>query len=287
MFFQDMNKTEANGGETQTTTLSSSAENKQNSIKEKSEISKNSKTDPWSLELFEDISRKPKYETDKTLPLDNTSTPVDTARNTGLLITDKGKIHVLTKSKSNTNLRHRFQRSMSVLNVPTQMNLKSRVKLLNTRLAGGNRRRSTFAPIEYASDFYVYSLLWACGVMIIWKNLMLLPILTIPVLIYLVKHFGIWLGLWDRLYQYYDQASSFLMGWCCERIDAFIPVPIRGLYKVTQFVNQSLKIYIKDSIDTVASSVVILGLMIFVVCASIFIALQVSISFYAYNFYIM
>lgn len=113
---------------------------------------------------------------------------------------------------------------------------------------------------------------------------MLLPILTIPVLIYLVKHLGIWLGLWDRLYEYYDKASSFLVDWCCERIDAFIPVPIRGLYKVTQFVNQSLKIYIKDSIDTVASSVVILGLMIFVVCASIFIALQVSNSFYALNF---
>lgn len=60
-----------------------------------------------------------------------------------------------------------------------------------------------------------------------------------------------------------------------ERYDALVPIPIRGLCRITVKANTALKNGIKDSIDTVASCVVIFGLIIFVVCGSIFIAIQV------------
>mgnify|MGYP005983690431 FL=1 len=63
--------------------------------------------------------------------------------------------------------------------------------------------------------------------------------------------------------------------WCNERHDALVPVPIRGLYRVVHKINTFLKTSVKESIDTVASCVVILGLIIFLTCASIFIAVQV------------
>nr|CAI5868777.1 unnamed protein product [Callosobruchus analis] len=63
--------------------------------------------------------------------------------------------------------------------------------------------------------------------------------------------------------------------WCEERHDALVPVPIRGLYRVIHRTNTVLKMSINDSIDTVASCVVIFGLIVFLICASIFIALQI------------
>ncbi|GJQ76642.1 hypothetical protein Trydic_g15502 [Trypoxylus dichotomus] len=59
------------------------------------------------------------------------------------------------------------------------------------------------------------------------------------------------------------------------RYDALVPIHVRGLYKVTYNINYKVKQGIKESIDTVSSCVVIFGLIVFVICASIFIAIQI------------
>lgn len=128
-----------------------------------------------------------------------------------------------------------------------------------------------------ASDFYLYTLMWACVVMLFWKNLMLLPILPIPILIYFVKHLGWYLGIWGVLKGYCVAVKGHLLAWCGQRIDAIAPVPIRGLYRILRTINASLKNSIKDSIDSVASCVVIFALLVFVGCASIFFVFQVKI----------
>lgn len=128
----------------------------------------------------------------------------------------------------------------------------------------------------YESTFYLYSVLWACVVMLFWKNVMLLPLLPVPILFYIIKHIGFYLGLWSYLYEKFHDVFKVLSAWCEQRHDALVPVPIRGLYRVVHKVNTTLKTGVKDSIDTVASCVVIFGLIVFLICASIFIALQVK-----------
>lgn len=173
----------------------------------------------------------------------------------------------------------KFRRSYSQ---PYVSGLRSRSGLFNFRKPNYIRSTSKSSKDSQSatSDFYLYSLLWGCGVMLFWKNSMMLPILIIPILIYTVKHLGVYLGLWNWLYGYFVKILEGISNWCIERYDALVPVPVRGLYKVVYKVNEHVRVNLKDSIDTVASCVVILGLLIFVLCASIFIAIQVSIYTY-------
>lgn len=112
--------------------------------------------------------------------------------------------------------------------------------------------------------------------MLFWKNIILLPLLPLPILYYIIKHTGVYLGLWSYLSDKLSMLLDNVCEWCMDRHDALVPVPIRGLYKVMHKINATIKNSIKDSIDTVASCVVIFGLIVFLICASIFTALQVN-----------
>lgn len=160
------------------------------------------------------------------------------------------------------------------------------------------QKRRTFASLKseatnynendsetLASDVYMYSLPWACCAMVFWKNVSLIPLLPLPLLIYLLKHIGFYLGIWQWLGGYLEFLIKCVSQWCQERIDALIPVPVRGLYRATLKINKVIKDNAKDSIDTVSSIVVILGLIIFVLCASVFFAIQVRLIILFKNIY--
>ncbi|KAL3286205.1 hypothetical protein HHI36_000716 [Cryptolaemus montrouzieri] len=117
--------------------------------------------------------------------------------------------------------------------------------------------------------------MWACGAMLFWKNVMLLPLLPLPILFYTFKHIGLYLGIWQCIYAQFCSILTMSQEWFDERHDALVPIPIRGLYHVIHKVNTSIKTIIKDSIDTVSSCVVILGLIVFLFCASVFIVIQI------------
>lgn len=212
--------------------------------------------DPWSLDLFSDV--KPRT-----------------------MEANKGKIQVLSASgvegvgRHAKRLESKITRSLSQPHVYTSPYLRYRSGLYNLYRKASIRKPQNLEETQYASDFYIYSLIWGCVIMVFWKNTMLLPILPIPILIYLIKHVGLYLGIWSTLYGYWCKVREVLYSWCSERTDALLPVSIRGLYRATQKANVALKNIIKDSIDTVASCVVILALMVFVACASIFIIFQV------------
>ncbi|XP_072383080.1 transmembrane protein 245 [Diabrotica undecimpunctata] len=127
----------------------------------------------------------------------------------------------------------------------------------------------------YESNFYLMSVMWACVVMLFWKNIMLLFLLPIPILFYIVKYVGYYIGLWNYMYEKCCDIFEIVASWCHQRHDALVPVPIRGLYHIIHKVNQLLKNAVKDSIDTVASCVVIFGLIIFLACALLFITVQI------------
>lgn len=167
-------------------------------------------------------------------------------------------------------------RSLSHPHVNTNPRFSSAFGIFNVAQKTEKKKPESLEDTQYASDFYLYSLVWACVVMLFWKNMMLLPILPIPILIYFIKHVGIYLGIWGVLNGYYQVLRGHLSRWCTERVDAIAPVPIRGLYRILRSINASLRNSIKESIDTVSSCVVIFALLIFVICASIFFVFQVK-----------
>lgn len=229
----------------------------------KGETDKSKSVDPWTLELFQKNSASESKD-----------------KRTGILITDKGNIHVIKQPESETFtttfLAPKIKRSLSQPSVSSIH--RTRYGILNWKQPTNSLRLDKLN--ESNSHFYLYSVLWACIAILFWKNVMLLPILPIPIIIYIVKHFGIYLGVWQWLYGYWKQFSSIFAIWFNDRYDALVPIHIRGLCKVTYNVNYKFKQAIKESIDTVSSCVVIFGLIIFVICASIFIAIQVSTNSY-------
>lgn len=157
-------------------------------------------------------------------------------------------------------------------------NLRKATILKLGRKRSFNYSRTSLIDMEmYESTYYLYSIFWLCVIMIFWKNMILLPLLPILILYYAIKHLGIYLGLWSYFHDKGKYTFETVEFWCKERHDALVPVPIRGLYHIVFKVNQLLEMAIKGSMDTVASCVVIMGLIVFLICASVFIAFQVGI----------
>jgi predicted PurR-regulated permease PerM len=219
---------------------------------------KSKSKDPYSLELFEE---------DKADRLKRTDSELS---NASVLITNQG-IHLISKPQKE------LKRSLSQPQFFSGARLKGRSSLLNLnrRISYKGSTQSLLDTEKYESTFYLYSVLWACVIMLFWKNIILLPLLPLPILLYCIKHAGKYFGLWNWLYERLQNAIIAVNNWCNERHDALVPVPIRGLYRVVHKVNIFMKTSIKESIDTVASCVVIFGLIIFLTCASIFIVFQI------------
>lgn len=223
---------------------------------------------PWSLELFEEE-------------------PESNLGNASVLITNQG-IHLIKEPKKPTlsgipikpslaKVKPKLQRSISqphFSNIPMK---KDTILKLGRKMSFNYSSTSLIDVEMYESTFYLYSVLWLCVIMIFWKNTILLPLLPVLILYYIIKHVGSYLGLWNCLYERCRGAFEAVGFWCQERHDALVPVPIRGLYHIVHKINQLVESAVRGSMDTVASCVVISGLIVFLICASVFIAVQVSI----------
>lgn len=230
---------------------------------------------PWSLELFEEES----------------NCPESNLSNASVLITNQG-IHLIQEpkkssisNKSDVKIISKLQRSQSQPHFPHVQMRKDTILKLGRKMSFNNSSTSLIDVETYESTFYLYSVLWLCVIMIFWKNTVLLPLLPILILYYVIKHVGIYVGLWSYLYEKFTGIFEAVQSWCRERHDALVPVPIRGLYHIVHKANQLIETAINGSMDTVASCVVIFGLIVFVICASVFIAFQVGNHFYSQNYF--
>lgn len=204
--------------------------------------------DPWNLELFEKKSETDIKDSEKSVP----RSPMP-----------KTRVHNLKPQRSLS-----VPSPMGRFNRPSQKNVLDRKHL-------SLKSQIIINTEPLASDTYLYFILWACVGMIFWKNISLMPLLPLPILIYVLKHVGIYLGLWKWIGGYFKRLGNAVYDWCSQRYDALVPAPIRGLYKISLKINSNIKDGIRDSIDTVSSVVVISGLIVFMTCASIFFAIQV------------
>lgn len=129
---------------------------------------------------------------------------------------------------------------------------------------------------EVDTDKYMYGALYACIAMLLWKHRWMSHILVIPLVYYIVKQVGGYFGFWEMIRRRCGSTIQAARSWCLERHQALIPSNIRGLYKVSIIVDEKLRNALNASVNAVATTSVILGLIVFTTCASIFITIQVK-----------
>ncbi|KAL2743928.1 transmembrane protein 245 isoform X1 [Vespula maculifrons] len=125
------------------------------------------------------------------------------------------------------------------------------------------------------TDKYMYGALYACIGMILWKHKWIIQILIIPIAYYFAKQLGSYFGLWKLICKQYKYIIGIVNAWCEERNQSLLPANVRGLYKVAIIVDEKLQKFLKGSINAVATTAVIVGLIVFTICTSIFITIQV------------
>ncbi|XP_029659804.1 transmembrane protein 245 isoform X5 [Formica exsecta] len=143
-------------------------------------------------------------------------------------------------------------------------------------LSSAHKPRSAYMQDdEVDTDKYMYGALYACVGMLLWKHRWISYILVIPLVYYIVKQLGSYFGFWKTIRRRCDLTIQTVKSWCLDRHQALIPSNIRGLYKVSIIVDEKLRNVLKESVNAVATASVILGLIVFTTCASIFITIQV------------
>lgn len=151
-----------------------------------------------------------------------------------------------------------------------------RDRYLLSKIKAELRTSLDIQDVEVDTDKYMYGALYACIGMLLWKHRWISYILVIPLVYYIVKQLGRYFGFWETIRRRCDLTIQAIKSWCLERHQALIPSNIRGLYKVSIIVDEKLRNVLKESVNAVATASVILGLIVFTTCASIFITIQVQ-----------
>ncbi|PNF24150.1 Transmembrane protein 245 [Cryptotermes secundus] len=125
------------------------------------------------------------------------------------------------------------------------------------------------------SDKYLYGVLYGCVLMLLYKHSWFLQLCPVPIFVYIVKHTGQYLGIWSLLMEQLANLKYHLQTWCNTRQNALFPAPLNGLLKLGEKMNEKVMESLKDSVNSAASIVVIFGITIITICASILLAVQV------------
>ncbi|CAK1550481.1 unnamed protein product [Leptosia nina] len=136
-----------------------------------------------------------------------------------------------------------------------------------------NYIRNNFSDDETA--LYFKLLFFGCFCMLIWKHIWLLPITLIFLAIHVIKNLLNFFGVWLFFENHYNNSMVKLSSWWNNRQSALVPGEIRGIRKIMSICNQSVIEMAYDSIDTVSSCIVIVGLILFMIIAIVFICLQI------------
>lgn len=122
---------------------------------------------------------------------------------------------------------------------------------------------------------YMYGAVYACTGMLLWKHKWILTILILPICWYVVKQMAKYFGFWNIINNRVSTVLEYFNVWYDERKNALVPAHVIGLYKIYLIIDKKMRDILKASVDTVATIVVILAVLIFACCASIFIMIQV------------
>lgn len=175
---------------------------------------------------------------------------------------------------SSTNMPIRKIRTTSNVNSVSRVTLRERYLL--SKLKAELRMSLDIQDDKVDTDKYMYGAFYACIGMLLWKHRWVMHILVIPLVYYIVKQLGSYFGFWESIRKQYESTMETIKSWCNERHQALLPSNIRGLYKIAVITDEKLRNILKGSVDAVATTAVIFGLIVFTTSASIFITIQVQ-----------
>ncbi|XP_075983150.1 transmembrane protein 245 isoform X2 [Anticarsia gemmatalis] len=122
---------------------------------------------------------------------------------------------------------------------------------------------------------YFKLLFFGCLCMLVWKHIWLLPVtlffLAIHVLKRLLNYFGVWLFFENH----YNNVMGKVNNWWTVRQSALMPAHVRGIGKMLSICNASTREVAYSSVDTVSTCIVIVGLIMFLAVATVFICIQI------------
>ena len=166
------------------------------------------------------------------------------------------------------------QRSKSSENVTPVMRISIPERHFLKKLRMDLRMSLDIEDDKVDTDKYMKGTMYACTGMLLWKHKWIFHILIIPIAYYFIKQFGRYFGFWTIIQRRIQRIIDNVKNWCNERLNALLPVHVRGLYKVIIIVDLKLTTILKGSVDSVATIAVILGLLVFTTCTTIFITMQ-------------
>ncbi len=120
-----------------------------------------------------------------------------------------------------------FAAALSSFSTPLMMETPSPTSSsTNTDVPDADTRRKN------SSNRYIYSALWFCIFVQLWRHSRLLELVPIPLAFFLLKSIGSYFNLWKFLHSHLTKLGDVLASLFDRNKDLLFPQPIQWLYKV-------------------------------------------------------
>ncbi|KAG6455461.1 transmembrane protein 245 isoform X2 [Manduca sexta] len=157
----------------------------------------------------------------------------------------------------------------------TKMKPESRFFVsLKHRSLDENYMKTNFDNDEETA-LYFKLLFFGCLCMLVWKHIWLLPVMLFFLAIHIIKKLLDYFGVWLFFENQYNNVTGKLKSWWNDRQSALVPAHIRGIGKMISIFNARARDVAYSSVDTVSTCIVIVGLILFVTIATVFICIQI------------
>lgn len=127
---------------------------------------------------------------------------------------------------------------------------------------------------DNTSDIYMYWVSVACVVTLILKSGWLPYFTALLFMIYAIQHACHYFGISVFIMKQYNNLVDWVHEWFITRKEVLLPAPVRGISMVGGALRVHILQYLRESSDSAASVMVILGLVIFVIFCTVFLTIQ-------------
>ncbi|KAK7078839.1 hypothetical protein SK128_019189 [Halocaridina rubra] len=176
--------------------------------------------------------------------------------------------------------KDKFVSSVSQESTPRPQALLSASSPPRTQLQSA---RSSKEENDNSSNIYLKAVLVACVLVELWRHNYLLPLLPLAMLYYLIKKLASKYLAWglksgSTVSSVANTAKDNIVAWADERRAALLPPPMKGVLKLLIRTDRHMITAFSSAVDAVVTLLIILGVIVFAVTASIFLAVQVSLT---------
>ncbi|GAB0092494.1 transmembrane protein 245 [Sergentomyia squamirostris] len=128
---------------------------------------------------------------------------------------------------------------------------------------------------EAESDIYFKILFLACGGTIFFRNMWLLVVSTVPIFVHFCKEALTSTGSLNYVSEKVIRVQTCVENWITERYTAVFPLCLPGIILINRKIHQCVRDNLKSSVDTMSSIAVIVLMLVMVISAGVFLAVQI------------